>query len=222
MSEHYYPPLFLTGELPKRNSEEIIWLILCLKTMGIKIPKDLLQMIYWEFLDVVEWKKDELHCVSGQFPIMKIYDFAVIDMQSSSLIYFNDLAYTLREGSKCLLCPNLFPWISIVVVNGGKYSVSYYSFSDEKSAIRVAFNAISSSLNSNIDNDGFLYVSKSCRKIDTELTVHQKKDKPNLQEDIDVCLKYGVISLTDPLPSRIARCVIDETGAIRDWSFKDF
>ena len=223
MSEHYYPPLFLTGELPKRNSEEIIWLILCLKTMGIKIPKDLLQTIYWEFLDVVEWKRGESYYTSNQNSIRREYDFAVIEVQSGATIYFNSVGYALMEGRKYLLCPNLLPWISIVVINGGKYSVSYYSFADEKSAIRVSFNAISSSLNSNIDNEGLLYLSQNnFRRINRELTVHQKENNPNLQEHIDICLKYGVISLTDPLPFRDASCLIDETGAIRDWSFKDF
>lgn len=211
MNEDYYPPIFLSGELPKRIPDEIIWLILCLKRMGIVLPKDLLRMIYYEFLHVVAFVKTESRFIHSQIYIEQ-YDFAIIDVLVGEAIFFNDCRYPVSNGKKYLICPKL-DWLYITI-RGDEYSVIYYSFVDRRSPLAISFSQIMSRLNSDIDGTTLMYLDKTIRKDNDDLEVFSKKNNPELQQHIDVCLKYGVITLEDPLPSRKPRYYIDEAETI--------
>lgn len=218
MNEHYYPPIFLTGELPKRNPDEIVWLVLCLGRMGIVLPKDLLKKIYDEFLQVITYESFQRRCaLRAETTIRRGYDFVLIDVREGERIRFNDVNYSVSNGKKYLLCSKL-NWLD-VVVHGSDYTISYYYFDLGSHALATSFRRILNGLNSHIDGERLMYFGhKTIRKDSSEVKVFDRKSNPDLQEDIDVCLRHGLITWKDPLPEKRVRCYVDETGAVRDWS----
>lgn len=104
------------------------------------------------------------------------------------------------------------------MLSRGRYIVKYFSFTDTTSLLYVSLDKISSALNHCIDNKSLLYVSGeidgSINGDNTILTVLSKDRHPEIQDDLNICLKYGIITLDDPLPDRKQKYNITETGGL--------
>jgi hypothetical protein len=213
MSDEYHPPFFLTGKLPKRNPDEIIWLILCLKRMKIRLPKDLHRIIYEE-LRIVQLMKAEILCTptahSGQIAttvrLDPLYDFVFIEPKSNGKIVFNDLSFHISGGKSYLICMSLLKYL-FVDVECDKVSISSWSFIDRQSRLCKAYKMISVALNSEIDCVTVIYHNNTITKSHGEFVSLSKKAIS--KRDVELCVKHGIILPEDPFP-RKAKYYIDE------------
>ena len=116
-------------------------------------------------------------------------------------ITFNDVFYKLPEGKECLICPNRLPYMEIIVL-GCSYSISYYSFLDRTSQPCLHFSSLSV-FNSSINGEIIAYSHgiMSRGTIKSQITGNATYYS-NLQWSINICLKYGLITLVDPLSEK--------------------
>lgn len=203
--EEAYPPVFLTGKLPKRNPEEILWLILCVGRMGIKVPRDIYKFIY-EFLREVTYEGFEMAGPQVPLLISTDRDFVILKPEADGHLYFNQLRYKLRSGKKYFLCPGLLDskFTDIKAICNGFIFVDYWKFVDRASPLCLAYHTISTELNSNIDTKTLQYVKGRFRttiiKDNPTPTTLKKKCYPEGHKHIDLCIKHGLICYGQDIP----------------------
>jgi len=88
----HYPPMFLTGKLPRTEPIRTITFILCYQSMGIKLPKDIVKII-WEIIQPVAKRqiKSDDDC-EGDFTFVEVTG-------TDPYVIFNDLRVLLKSSS---------------------------------------------------------------------------------------------------------------------------
>lgn len=215
MDDEYHPPIFLTGNLPKRDSTQIIWLMLCLKRLNIKLPKDIYRMIYEEFYPI-RLDKFELHLKYIVNHALHIdSDFVVIRPKLPGTIDFSHgLSYSISVGNTYLLCPQLLRGVYMTEVKCERVSIEYWSFIDQTSPLSLSFYGLAHALNSDIDGLTLMYTSGTVRQARGKLVRSSKILYPKTQEYIDECLKHGLICLVDPLSRQVTGYINNEGKGI--------
>lgn len=203
-------PLFLTGKFPKKNPKEILQLILCLRSFDIKIPKDILKMIYEMTSDF----KVTSYCYVGNvqmnaFQFKHAMDFAVVTMEEDGKITFSGEEFTLLKSRQYTFFVGALPYLDIRMSNKCNFCVDYWTFKDKNSPLRKAMYRLSAVLNSNVDNRTFMYKRGSMCTFDNILMKFSKGVFENMKSDIELCIRNGLVSFEDPL-KRIPKYFMDE------------
>lgn len=215
MNPEYYPPIFLTGKLPKRNSDEIVHFILCAGRLGFEFPKDVRKMIYEE-LHIVKLERLDIHYkYTGSVKLDRRFDFITIEARSDGVICFNDIAFCMTKGKTYFVCSMALFYVS-TEIDFEEAAVTYWSFIDKKSLLYTSFLEISYCLNGNINDETILYLSGTMRKDSKSLTRMDRQTNPEIQACLDLCIKHDIICFNDPLKDRTPTRYLDKNGHVTE------
>lgn len=190
-------PVFLTGSLPKRDSSAMYEFILCIRQLGINLPKDIYKMIY-ERLRLVALEQERVYysrISSGPIALDLCYDFAVVKTETDGVLVFNDLQYRLTSNSTYFLFTGALRRLYVSILCS-QFRIEYYSFIDRNSPVCHSIYSISGGLNSNIHTSTLLYLHESVQSNSDTLI---RLPKEQFKIAIDVCIRHGVVSLDDKL-----------------------
>jgi hypothetical protein len=189
--------VFLTGSLPKRDTSAMYEFILCVKRLNIKLPKDIYKMIY-ERLRLVALDEVLIYCSrpdSEPVVLASYYDFVILRTETDGILCFNDLQYPLVANFSYFLFTGALRLLS-VTIECDRFSLEYHSFIDRDSFLCCAIYSISGGLNSNLNEHSLIYLNDSILRANDTLT---RLPKEKFKAALEVCIRYGLVSLDDPL-----------------------
>lgn len=189
-------PVFLTGSLPKRDPAPMYEFILCVRRLGIQIPKDIYRMIYEELRLVALDKASTYYSRIPSNPVLLAlyYDFVILNTVTDGVLSFNDLQYHLPANSTYFLFTGALRHLSVSIVCK-QFRVQYHSFIDRDSPVCSAIYSISG-LNSNLGPNTVMYLNHSVQFDNCQLL---RLPKEKFKAAIDICLRHGLVSLEDKL-----------------------